>query len=169
MSSDFSNNPYGATPTPLGGPGGPPSAANAKSKVTGPAIGLIVSGVFWGLGALWALFNGIFAMFFMDTAMMQNQMNQQQLEQLESQGMDPGQILQLTGVAYVVAGVVGIIFAVVIILAGVKMMNLKSRGLAFTASILAMIPCSCGCIVGLPIGIWSLIVLSQPDVKSAFK
>jgi hypothetical protein len=38
-----------------------------------------------------------------------------------------------------------------------------------TAAILAMIPClsSC-CIVGLPLGIWALVVLSKPEVKSEF-
>jgi hypothetical protein len=38
-----------------------------------------------------------------------------------------------------------------------------------TASVIAMIPCiSPCCIVGLPIGIWAMVVLSKPEVKSAF-
>jgi hypothetical protein len=40
---------------------------------------------------------------------------------------------------------------------------------AMASSILALAPCvSPCCVVGLPIGIWSLVVLSQPEVKSAF-
>jgi hypothetical protein len=41
---------------------------------------------------------------------------------------------------------------------------------SFIASILAMIPCftSCCCLVGLPIGIYALVVLNKPEVKSAF-
>jgi hypothetical protein len=46
--------------------------------------------------------------------------------------------------------------------------DLKSYGLAMTSSILAMIPCHVCCMVGLPIGIWALIVLLKPEVKSAF-
>ena len=38
-----------------------------------------------------------------------------------------------------------------------------------TASILAVVPCvSPCCLVGLPIGIWALVVLSKPEVKSQF-
>jgi hypothetical protein len=37
------------------------------------------------------------------------------------------------------------------------------------ASIIAMIPCvSPCCLLGLPIGIWALVVLMKPEVKSAF-
>ena len=38
------------------------------------------------------------------------------------------------------------------------------------ASILAMIPClSPCCLIGLPIGIWALVILMKPEVKAAFK
>ncbi len=50
-----------------------------------------------------------------------------------------------------------------------KMKKLESYGLAMAASIIAMIPClSPCCLIGLPIGIWALVVLSKPEVKSAF-
>jgi len=50
-----------------------------------------------------------------------------------------------------------------------KMKKLENYGLAMTASILAMIPClSPCCLIGLPIGIWAVVVLSKPEVKSAF-
>jgi hypothetical protein len=49
------------------------------------------------------------------------------------------------------------------------MRKLDSYGLAMTASIVALIPCiSPCCVVGLPIGIWALVILSKPEVKSAF-
>jgi hypothetical protein len=61
------------------------------------------------------------------------------------------------------------LFAVLIIVGGVKLMNLSGSGFPITASILAMIPCtsSCCCLIGLPAGIWALVVLSRPDVKTA--
>jgi hypothetical protein len=36
------------------------------------------------------------------------------------------------------------------------------------ASIFAMLPCNPCCLLGLPIGIWALVVLSNEDVKDAF-
>jgi hypothetical protein len=64
---------------------------------------------------------------------------------------------------------VGIIVAALIIFASLKMKELKQWGLAFTASILAMVPCiSPCCIIGLPVGIWCLVVLTKPEVKNAF-
>jgi hypothetical protein len=49
------------------------------------------------------------------------------------------------------------------------MKKLKNWNLAMAGSILAMIPCiSPCCIMGLPIGIWAVIVLMKPEIKSAF-
>ena len=36
------------------------------------------------------------------------------------------------------------------------------------ATIVAMLPCSCVCLGGLPIGIWSLVVLNKPEVRGQF-
>ena len=55
------------------------------------------------------------------------------------------------------------------ILGAWKMRKLELYGLAITASILAMLPCTLGFILGLPAGIWALMVLRQPDVKAAFR
>jgi hypothetical protein len=68
-------------------------------------------------------------------------------------------------VSYALSGV----FGVLIILGGVKLMNLSGSGLPIVGSILAMIPCtsSCCCLIGLPAGIWALVVLSRPNVKAA--
>jgi hypothetical protein len=51
-----------------------------------------------------------------------------------------------------------------------KMKNLENFGLAMAASIIAIIPCfgPC-CCLGIPVGIWSLVVLNKPEVKSAFR
>lgn len=72
-------------------------------------------------------------------------------------------------------GVVRIVWSIVIIccsgfvLAGArKMKNLESYGMAMAAAIVAMLPCSGCCLLGLPFGIWALIVLADADVKAAF-
>ena len=75
----------------------------------------------------------------------------------------------LSGPVGVVLGIIGILVSVVILLGAMKMKKLESYGLAMAASIIAMIPCfSPCCLLGLPIGIWAVVVLSKPEVKSAF-
>jgi hypothetical protein len=37
-----------------------------------------------------------------------------------------------------------------------------------TACILAMIPCSACCLLGIPLGIWGLVVINNPEVRGAF-
>lgn len=62
-----------------------------------------------------------------------------------------------------------LLIAPVIIYGAIKMLKGKSYKLAKTSAILAMIPLvSCCFIAGIPIGIWSLIVLHRPDVKAYF-
>ena len=63
----------------------------------------------------------------------------------------------------------GMAAAPLIIYGAVKMFNGSSYGWAKAASILAIIPfTSCCFLIGAPIGIWSLVVLSKPEVKMFF-
>lgn len=56
-----------------------------------------------------------------------------------------------------------------IIFCAIQMQRLKSYGLALTGAILAVIPgISPCCVLGIPFGIWALVVINQPDVKNAF-
>jgi predicted Zn finger-like uncharacterized protein len=64
---------------------------------------------------------------------------------------------------------IGIFLQPIVILGAIKMKQLKSYGLATTASILAMLPCGFCCLLGLPFGIWSLVVINRPDVKDSFR
>jgi hypothetical protein len=56
----------------------------------------------------------------------------------------------------------------IVLVGGMHMRKLQSRRLAIAASVLAMIPCLPVCILGVPVGLWSLIVLVQPDVRRVF-
>jgi hypothetical protein len=62
------------------------------------------------------------------------------------------------------------VFAVLIAFGGVKLMKLSGPTFPIISSILAMIPCtsSCCCLLGLPAGIWALIVINRPEVRAAF-
>ena len=63
-----------------------------------------------------------------------------------------------------------VIAQVVIMLGGIAMVRNKNIGLARTGAIVALIPClSPFCIIGIPFGIWAVIVLFDPTVKAAFK
>src|SRR5229473_964363 len=57
---------------------------------------------------------------------------------------------------------------IVIIVGAVKMMRLRSHGFATVASVLAMLPCGPAWLLGMPMGIWSLVVLNRQNVKAAF-
>ncbi|MDB6122592.1 MAG: hypothetical protein JWQ71_1585 [Pedosphaera sp.] len=67
------------------------------------------------------------------------------------------------------APIVGIISWAFVIFGALKMKKLQSRGLAIAASIVAMLPCGwlC-CVVGIPLGIWSLVILNKPEIKGYF-
>lgn len=65
--------------------------------------------------------------------------------------------------------IAGLVASLVVVVGGVKLMNLSGTALPVAGSVLAMIPCTvgCCCLLGLPAGIWGLVVLSRPDVRAA--
>jgi hypothetical protein len=63
-----------------------------------------------------------------------------------------------------------LIACAIIIFGGICMVRAKGIGLARTGAILAVIPClSPFCILGIPFGIWALIVLADANVKASFR
>ena len=59
-------------------------------------------------------------------------------------------------------------FAAVVILGAFRMMRLNSYGLGVAAAILAIVPVHPWCVIGLPVGIWALIVLLRGETREAF-
>ena len=123
---------------------GPPDDAveQARQQVQGPAIGLLVTGIFnWAMipSVVWIVLS------VMPSAMARGQ---------------PGYLLALLPLS-------AMLIASLIIFAALKMKRLQAYGLAIAASILAIIV-SPGNLIGLPIGIWALVVLSQREVRAAF-
>jgi phage FluMu protein Com len=71
---------------------------------------------------------------------------------------------------YVVWGLVFLAISIVVLMGARRMKNLTSYGFAMTAAILAMIPCLSSCwLIGLPFGIWAIVVLGDNSVKAAFR
>ena len=151
-----------AAPPPLLGGQMPAlgSRPRALESVNGPAIGLIITAVlnFFGglMGILWSLV-GV------------NAMNWQSFN-FPGQNQEMVRMLQTSG------GVAGAGFhfiqlaaAALIFYAALKMKKLENHGLCIAASIVAIIPCiSPCCLIGLPIGIWALVVLNNPEVRAHF-
>lgn len=143
--------------TPDMGAGG----SNARDQVSTPAILLMVVG---GLTVAAALFGVVQNLMGTNAAQMDQLMSNPQLPQGFKSimgGMTKGGIflnLLELGLGAVTA------------FGGLKMKNLENYGLAMAASIIAVIPCigSC-CCLGIPVGIWSLIVLNKPEVKAGFR
>jgi len=141
------------------GPGAPPTmltvpmpSDTALAEVKGPATGLVVVAILGFiaqvLGLIWRLGFSAFA---------------------ATQTAQPAWANMFSGTLSTVSGIIGIAVSGLILFGGIKMMKLENYGLAMTASIVAMIPCiSPCCLVGLPIGIWAVVILSKPEVKGAF-
>ncbi|MEQ1825250.1 MAG: hypothetical protein ABL921_04865 [Pirellula sp.] len=155
MSNDFQQgnqyNPYQSTE--LGqGPGTRPMNT---AKVQAPAIALIIVGSLSLIMSIYSVVNALVAV------------------PPEFPPDAPEFVVQMAknsvGPVAAAIQVIFVLISVVILFGGIQMLRLKSWGMALTAAILAMIDFgSCCCVIGLPIGIWALIVLQAQDVKQAF-
>jgi hypothetical protein len=152
MSSYFGDpNPY-ATPG-LAAPG-PDVRQRVKGKVMAPAIALLVVGL---LGLAFSLFNVGFAL----TQQPNNDPNVPELIRSLQEG----------AIGPLAAGIQGafVLLNLLIVLGGIQMLRMRTWGFALAAAIMAMFDLTSGCcIIGLPVGIWSAIILSAPDVRAAF-
>ena len=78
---------------------------------------------------------------------------------------EPAEILSPSLVAVVV---LSLLWAGLTVWGALHALKLRRYGLAILGAIAAMVPPSLTCSVGLPIGIWLLVVLNKQGVKSAF-
>jgi hypothetical protein len=126
----------------------------ASDQVSGPSVGLLITGILGGVLSLMGLISNL-----VETG----------IKSVKA----PRYIEEYANLAAGAAGVafcfVGLLVAGFVIYASLKMKERTQWSLCVAASIIAMIPCiSPCCIVGLPIGIWCLVVLTKPEVKTAF-
>jgi hypothetical protein len=126
----------------------------AEQRVKGPAIGILVTGIVGGLMQLASLGANVLGA-----------------------GLAPmageGQELWVTltsGVYGAISALIGLGVAGFLIWGALKMMRLESWGIALATCILALVPCvSPCCLIGLPFGIWGLIVLNDQALKQTFR
>lgn len=82
---------------------------------------------------------------------------------------EEGATLMLQGGFGILQGIIGLAAGGFVIYGSQQMMKLQSYSLATAACIVSMVPCvSPCCITGIPIGIWGLVILNDPQVKAAF-
>jgi hypothetical protein len=144
-----------------------------KAKTTPPAVAMLVVSILNLMAGLYFLFNG-FVISQMPADEFEKQIKkqpQQQQDEMRRQGYTPEAIRSIVVNAFYGEGAVSLVATVLTLIGSVRMLMLKSYGLAVFSSVLMAIPCvspSACCLLGMGIGIWSLVILFQPDVRSAF-
>jgi hypothetical protein len=92
---------------------------------------------------------------------------------MEEQNLTPEQHKAQQTTSNLVIAFIVLVSALVTIMGGLRMRGLQSYGLGVTGSILAAIPClspmGCCCGVAQFVGIWALVVLLDPNVRSTFE
>lgn len=137
-----------------------------ESKVKGPAIATMIAGI---AGMVLCLMYGgmiVFGMSIDREEILRGDLPPQ-LRQLVRESMDANPIWESLW-----AGFSFLVYAF-ITFAGTRMLQMRSWMVALVSSILLLIPCftpcCCTCGLTLGIGVWSLIVLLDQQVKQAFK
>jgi hypothetical protein len=137
----------------------PEARARAVQMVNGPAIGLIIAMV---LGIALSILGIVFHLLGVSWGQPPPMMTPEAERMYHL-------FHQFGGTLGITAGVISIAIGLFVLFGALKMQKLSSHGLAMAAAIVAMIPCfSPCCLLGLPFGIWALVVLSKPEVKSQF-
>ena len=153
--------PAGAVPSAGPNPEQPPPIKGQAMPVasTGiivaPAVGLMVA-------ALWKFLSALTALFFLAGAN-PNWLSDKWIGSVP--GLDAGPLSQWSGLAIFVILILKVVPALVIFFGAFEMLRLRSYAWALAAAILSIVACS---LIGLPIGIWALIVLARDDVREIF-
>ncbi|MGA2280590.1 MAG: DUF4339 domain-containing protein [Verrucomicrobiota bacterium] len=151
----------GSTPPP---PFGSPEAVVSEGHtaalqlVKGPAIALIITA---SLGVAYYGFSGLFTLF-TGGVMFHQEMPPE---------IPPQMRAFIAGMQGPLAGVINLAVAALngfVLFGAIKLLRLQNHSVATVASVAAMLPCQCCCLFGLPFGIWALVVLNKPEVKSQF-
>lgn len=142
--------PPGQYGLPYGQPGSPTGRVRPPG-LTGPAVGLIITGTLAFLS--WAIYLGLGLMDVRDS------MTQEVSD-------TAGQAGYIIGSAF---PIVGVVLAPFTVLAGVQMLRGATRGFVLFGTYASLVPCTLCCLLGLPFAIWALVVLMRDDVKAYFR
>jgi hypothetical protein len=147
--------PYQPPQSQFGGPQAP-RPYGALDKLKGPAIALMICAP---LGIVFLLVDFVFRII--------NSNNPEVARQFGGQNPEAAAIGNYVGMGF---DWVAIILQIVVIAGAFQMLKGRNYGLAMAAAIISVIPCcSPCCILGIPFGIWALIVLNDQQVKTSFR
>lgn len=142
---------------PYSSPSHTPSPHEAKSAVAGPAIALmvisavaVVLGVLGLMGDAFLLLSGA-------------------VEQLEE--MNDSSVSKYTTITVrIIWGAALVLASAYVFYGALQMKQLTNYTAARTAAMISVVPClgPC-CFLGIPFGIWALVVLSKPEMRDAFR
>ncbi|PQO39308.1 hypothetical protein C5Y96_05495 [Blastopirellula marina] len=142
---------------PYESPSNSPQSSAAQSAVTAPAIALmvisalaVVVGILGLMGDAFLLLSGA-------------------VEQLEE--MNDGPVSKYQSITVrIIWGIALILASAYIFYGAMQMKQLTNYTAARTAAMISVIPClgPC-CFLGIPFGIWALVVLSKPEMRDAFR
>ncbi len=154
MSQDPQYNPF----TPPNAQSIPtPNRAAAAARVSAPAMGLIVTGMLGIVAQVILIGLNLLGIGLAAADAIPR-----------DGGADPVGMM-VGGSVQVFFGLLTIAIGGFVIWGALKMKALENYGVAMAASILAAVPClSPGCFLGIPIGIWAVVVLVSDDVKRSF-
>lgn len=127
-----------------------------EGRLKAPAIGLIAVGTFNAISGLVLIFGTLLRL-----------VRPQRIE-FGSEEERLGYLV--SGVVLPLLGFITLALAPLIVYGAIQMLKARRYGMARLAAILSLIPVSSCCFVlGIPIGIWALVVLHKPEVKAAFE
>ncbi|MEM7455341.1 MAG: hypothetical protein AAF456_13405 [Planctomycetota bacterium] len=157
-----------------------PPPPDPRSRLTPPAIGLLVHGIMTAFSSVMTIVYGVAIMLTLgsiqgvveDDIVQQSGgeegLSEQELEQIREVTGLFAMFGQGYGVFLMLLGVLGIICAVLVIVGGFKMMNARSYTWCIVAAVAALVPLP-GCWpLGIGVSIWALVILSDQYVKSVF-
>lgn len=132
-----------------------PEDSRVEGMVRWPAVGILVAGA---LGLVMQIASFAFS----------DAMNAHILEMANEAGVPmSAEQLDPTAPLNLASSLFGMLLSIGMIVGGWAMLKRTSWALALTGAICALIPCSTCCCIGLPFGVWALIVLLKPEVKAA--
>jgi hypothetical protein len=143
------------------------SRAVALQKIKVPATGLKVAAIINLVMSVWSLIRLLFFppnLHALDAQL--QQLNNPQLTDF-FQKMEH----VINGPLGVANSLLGMVMAGLVYAGASRMQALRGYEFAFTAAVISVLPClspCCGYIVGLIFGIWALILLLKPEIKSQF-
>lgn len=126
---------------------------SARERVSAPAIALQISA---GLGALWTLGQALLGAIAVLASLSERELR------------DEDALVACAAIAVWTCCKLAV--ALVVWLGASRMKALRSRGFAFVAAWLAVLPCVGPCCwIGLPCGLWAVFVLLDEDVRRCFR